>query len=423
MIETLSAVFWGVLTFSILVVLHEGGHFAVARAFGVKVHEFMLGLPGPAIRWKGKSTVYGVTAIPLGGYVRIAGMEPGPEDPRLGEALAFVTRRRRVTAHDLAEELGIELTDADGLLVTLADWGAISVPEGERDENVYEASHPAEAAEDPASLLDAARSITYRGLSTSKRIAVLSAGVVVNLLSAVLVFVLVLTLYGVPTQTLTVEVAAPGGAALAAGIKAGDTIKSIDGKQLADWEALITSLSAHKPGDDVAVVVERDGEAIRTDVTLGASETGKEARLGIQVSQVNVKLTPFAALKESVRWIGLVFVAIGGFFNPDTFKESVGGSMSVVGVSVEVARAAGRGPIDYAFLVALLSLSLGVMNILPIPPLDGGKVAIEIIEAVAHRPLPRKVAYGLSLTGAVLLFTFIGYLMYADVVRYVVNGG
>ena len=72
----------------ILVVIHEGGHFLAARVFGVKVHEFMIGLPGPAFRFQGKRTTYGVTAIPLGGYVRIAGMEPGPEDPLLGPALA-----------------------------------------------------------------------------------------------------------------------------------------------------------------------------------------------------------------------------------------------------------------------------------------------------------------------------------------------
>jgi regulator of sigma E protease len=68
-------------------------------------------------------------------------------------------------------------------------------------------------------------------------------------------------------------------------------------------------------------------------------------------------------------------------------------------------------------LVALLSLSLGAMNILPIPPLDGGKVALEIVEAVSHRQLSRKVTLGISLAGTLLLVTLIGYLMYADVVR------
>jgi len=420
MMETLSAVFWGVLTFSILVILHEGGHFAVARSFGVKVHEFMVGLPGPAIRWQGKHTVFGVTAIPLGGYVRIAGMEPGPEDPRLAAVLACATRLRKATAHDISQELGIELSDAEALLVTLADWGALQSPP--RDGDTYESLHPEESAADPAALLDAARSITYRGLSMWKRIAVLSAGVVVNLASAVLVFVLVLSLYGVPSQTLKVDVVAAGGGAAAAGIKSGDVVTAVEGESLGEWQDLLDTMGTLRPGQTVTVTVERDGAPRSFDVTLGRSDTGT-ALLGIQATIVNVKLSPLAALKESFMWIGLVFKAIGGFFNPSTFQASVGGSMSVVGVSVEVSKAAQRGPIDYAFLVALLSLSLGVMNILPIPPLDGGKVALELIEGVSHRQIPRKVAYGISLAGALLLFTFIGYLMYADVAKLMINGG
>ncbi len=420
MMETLSALFWGVLTFSILVILHEGGHYAVARWFDVKVHEFMIGLPGPAIRWQGKNTVFGVTAIPLGGYVRIAGMEPGPEDPRLADVLACATRRHRVTAYEVSEELGIELSESEALLATLADWGALQASSA--DEDAYESLHAEEAADDPRTLLDTARSITYRGLSMWKRIAVLCAGVVVNLASAVLVFVLVLSLYGIPSQTLTVDKASPGGGAAAAGIKAGDTVTAVDGESLDTWQELLDTLGTLDPGQTVKVVVDRAGTPQSLDVTLGRSETGT-ALLGIQVTIDNVRLSPTAALKESFVWIGLVFKAIGGFFNPDTFQQSVGGSMSVVGVSVEVSKAAQRGPIDYAFLVALLSLSLGVMNILPIPPLDGGKVALELIEGVSRRQIPRKVAYGISLAGALLLFTFIGYLMYADVVKLMVQGG
>lgn len=124
---------------------------------------------------------------------------------------------------------------------------------------------------------------------------------------------------------------------------------------------------------------------------------------------------------ESVRLTGMVFVAIGRFFSPETFQESVEDARSIVGITVIVAEAARMGPLSYAWIVALLSLSLGVMNILPIPPLDGGKVAIEIVEAVARRPLSRRFSLGLSLSGAVLLFSLIGYLMYADVMRYFIQ--
>ena len=77
---------------------------------------------------------------------------------------------------------------------------------------------------------------------------------------------------------------------------------------------------------------------------------------------------------------------------------------------------------DYAVLVALLSLSLGVMNILPIPPLDGGKVLMEVIERAIGHPLKREVALGISATGAILLFSLIGYLMYADIARIATGG-
>jgi regulator of sigma E protease len=119
----------------------------------------------------------------------------------------------------------------------------------------------------------------------------------------------------------------------------------------------------------------------------------------------------------------MVFQAIGGFFRPSTFQSSINGSMSVVGASVEVARAAEAGPMYYAFIVALLSLSLGVINVLPIPPLDGGKIAMEIIERIVGKPLPRNVSLSISAAGALMLFGLIGYLMYADIARFVVHGG
>jgi len=420
MFATLSAVFWGIVTFSILVVLHEGGHFLTARAFGVHVHEFMIGLPGPAIRVHGKKTAYGITAIPLGGYVRISGMEPGPEDPLLGPALAFVTAQRTATSFSVAEALGVDAGLAESALMILVDWNAIDAAPD--DDNSYVARFPAELAGEPVALLDKARLTTYRGLSTVKRIAVLSAGVLVNLISAILVFVLVLTLYGVPTQTLTVESTLATGAAAAAGISPADTVKKLDGSTLQDWAALLAVLAKHKPGDVVAVTVDRQGTDIVKTVTLGANEAGG-AQLGIGVTQTRVRLSAAEALKDSFMWIGLVFKAIGGFFNPATFQKSVSQSSSVVGISVEVSRAVKNGPIDYAFIVALLSLSLGVMNILPIPPLDGGKIVLEIWEAIIGRPLSRQVAIGLSATGTLLLLTFIGYLMYSDVMKYAVHGG
>jgi len=419
-----AAVFWGVLTFSILVVLHEGGHFVAARAFGVKVHEFMLGLPGPALRWRSKRTgvVYGVTAIPLGGYVRIAGMEPGTEDELLARALGLLVDRGRMDSTDLASELGIPRDRASALVATLEDYGAAEAVEG------WPESRPLverEAGEDDAALLARVRSSVYRGQAPWKRITILAMGVLVNLATAVLVFTVVLSAFGlpVPSDKPVVGSVQVGSAAAAAGLKPGDAVVTIDGAAITRWELLQTRIASHKPGETVRIEIRRDGAPVRMTVTLGPrTEAPAVAFLGVGPGEDHQRLPVLAALKTSFSYIGLMFVAIVDFFNPTRFAASVGNARSVVGISYEVARAAETGPFEYAWLVAVLSLSLGVMNILPIPPLDGGKVVVEIIEALVRRPIPKKISYALSGIGALLLFSLIFYLMYADVMRYVVQG-
>lgn len=418
--DGLSALFWGILTFSLLVVIHEGGHFAAARFFGIKVHEFMIGLPGPALRFHGKKTTYGITAFPLGGYVRIAGMEPGPEEPLLASALATVSKLEDADANDLVLSLGIEEAEADRLLVTLADWDAIEPLDS--DHYRYRSRYDASEAEHPEALLDRARSVTYRSLSTWKRIVVLSSGVLMNLMTAILVFTVVLTAWGFYEPTLDVAEVGKGSAAADAGIAAGDRIISLGGSRMSEWNDVMATVSRYEPGDRVAVVVERDGEELSLNAELGHREGTDQPLLGVSPDSRHVRLGPLAALAQSISYIGLTFVAIAGFFNPETFQASISGSSSVIGASYIAAEAAESSPIDYASIVALLSLSLGVINVLPIPPLDGGKIVVEIIERVAKRPLPRRLSIGLSAAGALMLFALIGYLMYADVVRFIING-
>jgi regulator of sigma E protease len=419
MSEGLSALFWGVVTFSLLVVIHEGGHFAAARLFGVKVHEFMVGLPGPALRLRGPKTTYGVTAIPLGGYVRIAGMEPGPEDPMVGPVLAVVTRLGQADAHAVAEELGIDKQEADKLLLTLADWDAIV--QLEDDEYSYRSRFSAADAEDPVALLDRARAVTYRVLPTWKRIVLLSSGVVLNLLTAVLVFTVVLAAFGYYEQTGGIDSVTPDSAAAVAGLRAGDMVTAIDGEPIESWQALVTTLQGYKPGDRVAIVYERDGARASTTAVLDRRPGTDSAMLGVAPAVVQVRPGIGRALVMSVGYIGLTFQAIAGFFNPETFRTSIEGATSVIGASYIAADAAKAGPLDYAGIVALLSLSLGVINIFPIPPLDGGKIVVEVVEHLRGRPLSRKVSLSLSAAGAMLLFALIGYLVYADVNRFIVG--
>jgi regulator of sigma E protease len=418
-----AATFWGVVTFSLLVVIHEGGHFLAARFFGVKVHEFMVGLPGPAIRIKSErsGTSYGVTAIPLGGYVRIAGMEPGAEDPLLGRALALLADRDRLGPSDLAGELsdaGVDLARATAMLTTLQDYGAAEpIPDWPESHSLVER----EAGESDEALLARIRRSVYKGQPTWKRVTILCMGVLFNLAAAMLIFTVTLSVWGYDIPSTRLDTIVKGSAAAKAGLRVGDRVTALDGTPITQWEEILASTGAHKPGETLVVTVVRDRTTMDLDVVLGASTPG-HAFLGVGPGLVRKHFTVLAAAKESLVWTGMVFVAVANFFNPATFVASLSGARSVVGISYEVAAAVKAGPINYAWMVALLSLSLGVMNILPIPPLDGGKIAVELGEKLFRRPLRREISYAFSAVGTLLLFSLIFYLMYADVVRYIVKG-
>ena len=419
----LAIIFWGVVTFSILVVIHEGGHFFAARAFGVRIHEFMIGLPGPALRIRSKRTgiAYGVTAIPLGGYVRIAGMEPGAEDELLGPALKAVVTAGSMDAGTLADTLRIPHDRAASLLRTLEDWKSIERLKG-GEEDSYRPLVTAPDDADPSEMLASERAHVYAGLKTWQRVVVLSMGVLMNLFTAILLLTVTLSIVGYPQPTLTLAGVTKGSPASAAGLAAGDTIVSIDGHKLADWPGLLAVVAVKRPGDSASVAYVRAGTPNTATVVLASHKKGRAPFLGVVSKEAQYRPAPLTALGMSLQWTGLVFVAIVQFFNPATFATSVQGARSVVGISVETARAASTGIADYVYIVALLSLSLGVMNILPLPPLDGGKIALELVEKAMHRPIPKAVSLGLSLAGALLLFSLIGYLMYSDVVRYVITG-
>lgn len=416
-----AAIFWGVVTFSLLIVLHEGGHFLSARAFGVKVHEFMLGLPAPGLKWRSRKTGirYGITILPLGGYVRIAGMEPGHEDELLGAALGTLARLGRTDAADLAARLHTTQDRATALLATLEDYGAAEAVR-ETSDFVPLVSHAPN--EDDSALLARVRSQVYRGQPTWKRVTILSMGVLVNIVSAIVILTAALTILGSQSPTTTIAGIAAASPASLAGLRAGDRVVAFDGKPVVAWADLKTSLTTTTPNRSVPITVVREGSQIVLSINPSTREGGGGAYLGVTAGSVTVPMPLWDALRESFATIGAVFVAIAQFFNPATFATSIQGARSIVGISYEVASAASEGPLNYAFLVALLSLSLGIMNVLPIPPLDGGKIAVELGEALFRRRIPRNVSLAFSAAGTLLLFSLIFYLMYADVVRYIIRG-
>lgn len=456
LLQVLFVVFWGVLFLSILVFVHEGGHYLMARAFGVRVTEFYLGLPCRFklfVKSRTHGTEFGVTPFLLGGYNRISGMEGEPTE-RSAEAFAIVQREGRVHATAVAEEMGISVDDAYVLLIELSDLVAIRPyydPElGEhpsqseypaafetlaRDAHFlteYDAGHDFEepgSTKDaqprplahPQEQLEVERSHTYLGCGLLKRLAMLCAGPFVNLLLA---FVLITGAYmafeyQMPINENVVGEVGEESLAEEAGLRAGDRIVLVAGNEVDDWEGVYTELAdARAAKEDFDVVYERDGTTQTAHIDLPEGEDVEA--IGVMPLYEPYHLTLAEAARATLDYAGMVASWAAKLIMPQHTMEVLEKSNSIVGISVMAANAVESGPLDAVALVASVSMSLGFMNLLPIPPLDGGKILIECIGALRRRPLSFKVQMGMSYVGlAFFLFVFV-FALRNDIVTFFV---
>ncbi|MDR1713365.1 MAG: M50 family metallopeptidase [Coriobacteriales bacterium] len=427
MSNVVSIVFFGVLMLSLIVFVHELGHFSLARLFGVRVTEFMIGLPGPNLGFTAKGTRFGITPFLLGGYAKIAGMEGGRENPNLARALAWMSEQGTASleqVQDAEHELGFNLEEA---LDILDIWGSIKRVRKGWSHYHYETIAAGDSAAgqprplaDPAAVLDAERQLTYRALPWWKRVVILAGGVLYNLVFAVIVITAILMFIGTEIPTTTFASIVDDSPAAEAGIVAGDSVVELDGVAITSWEQFSTALSAMQPGDEVRLVVDHDGTRRSVDVQLADNEG--RPMLGVVVQTEHQGTSFVSAFTTSVGYIGLVAQFIVQLFNPNTFSEVVSQSTSVIGISVEAKNAASAGFLPFIFLAAALSISVGLMNLLPLPPLDGGKIVVETIERLTGRIVPVKVVNGITVAAMAALLLLFVYVTNQDIHRYFLGG-
>lgn len=453
-----SAVFWGLLVLSALVFVHEGGHYLAARAFHVRATEFFLGLP---CRWKlsRKSrkvgTEFGVTPFLLGGYTRICGME-GADDELLAPALGLVMERGRIRADELARELGVDVERAYSLLATLSDWASVQPyydpALGEepsqrdwpaafetlaRDANLlteYDRGHDltgagATAAGEPhptgmsaEEFLRRERARTYQGVGFLKRVGMLAAGPAVNVVLAFVIVTCALMVRGVDLYSTTSALGGveAGSYAEAAGLEAGDVVTAVGDVEVDTWQEMSDALSPYlEAGQDFELTYERDGQSHVAEVDLPDGEPVE--LLGVTSSVETYHPTLGEAAQATVGYVGQVGAYVARLIQPAHTMEVLDQSSSIVGISAMAAQAAETGAYELAVLVGAVSLSLGFMNLLPIPPFDGGKILIEVIQLVIRRPLSARAQNALSYLGlAFIVFVFVVVLR-NDIVRFVLG--
>jgi regulator of sigma E protease len=380
----------------LLVFLHELGHFGVALAVGMRPRAFYIGFPPAVAKIKRRGIEFGIGAIPLGGYVRIPGMHrPAGSDleafmgPALHEDPSLVPLVQRLRRDLDADDLATARTHLPELQRAVASAELTSGSRRSANRAVREV--------DEGTGTDA-----YWRQKTWKRIAVIAAGPLANVLVAFVIFTAVYAT-GAPTSTPSTEVAAVSARtpAAAAGLQAGDRVIAVDGKPAKTFDA-VSRLIRGSHGHPITVTVDRGGRPIM----LGPRKTIRLDGRWIWGFEPAAKLVSYplghsAGRAASDCWqvVTGTFSAFGSLFH----KHGQSQLTSTVGI-VRISAAALKVGFNYYLqIVGLVSMSLALLNLLPLLPLDGGHILFSIIEAVRRRALAREVYERVSVVGFALI--------------------
>jgi regulator of sigma E protease len=390
------SIFVAILGLGLLVLVHEAGHFFTARAVGMSPRKFYVGFPPPLVRIKRKGIEYGLGAIPLGGYVKIPGMHrpaPGDVDMHFGLALAEAPQLLAPLEHLKHRLLEGDMAGARARL-----------PELDRIVGETRLTPRAERAAKRGlrELADGLGDDAYWRQRAWKRIAVIFAGPGTNLLFALVLFAALFVIgsggyrlgIALRSDSQVVEEVRSGYPAETMGLRAGDRIVTINGKRVEKGSDIPPLIRATE-GRPVTLIVQRNGER----VTLGPARPRSEPRLSV-----------FEAAWGSIRLTGLITAEIGKSLARLVRGEGRKDISSPVGIVESSSDALEQGLETFLWVLGLISLSLALLNLLPLLPLDGGHIAFSIVEGIRGRSVGREVYERVSAVGIalVLLLFFIG---------------
>jgi regulator of sigma E protease len=332
-----------IIVLSVLILVHEWGHFMAARRVGIPVYEFSLGFGYRLLHYKKNGVVYSLRMFPIGGFVQMAGEQPDDMDN----------------------------------------------PEG------------------------------YNNRTPLEKIRVAFAGPFMNFVLAVLIFIYSYAFIGVPTSVKEVIIGGliAGEPAAEAGLKQDDRILSVDGKEVKSWSEFtaIIQKSNNKP---LELKIDRKGQIIYKTVTPRKSEQSSTPKIGAYNKVIYEKQGVLTSVKlgfvRTYDFTVLMVQSLGMLFSGAASASDLAGP---VGITVMVGEAAQGGMLYLLAFMAFLSINLGVLNLLPIPALDGSRIMFAVIEAVRRKPIaPEKEGF-IHWIGFMFLMLLIVLVTYNDIVR------
>ncbi|MBI2216835.1 MAG: RIP metalloprotease RseP [Candidatus Rokubacteria bacterium] len=439
-----------VIVIGILILIHELGHFFVARWTGVGVERFSIGFGPVLMRWHGKETEYCLSAIPMGGYVKMVGEESpleGGGSPQYDAAKSFALKPLwarflivfagpgmnfvlaavifaallatmgrpvwppvigRVTPDSPAAAAGIQtgdrVTAVNGR--TVSHWEDLERAIQSAGGRALELKVARDSAERSVRVTPRRTTVEDPVFKESHEIWDVGAG---------------------PKLAPQVAAVNPGSPAERAGLRVGDVIVAVAGQPVYTREELMQAIQK-RPGQTFPMTVERDGKPVTVSVTANPERDRTPTGQEVKVGRVGVALITRAVSYEPYDPLSAVWYGFGKTWDMTVltvkglWKVLVGTiDRSNIGGPIQIAAEAGRqareGVGSLALFTAIISVNLAVLNLLPVPMLDGGHLAFFVIEAIRGRPLSLKKREAAQQVGLLLLMLLMVYALYNDLVR------
>jgi len=428
----LQNIFWFLVMIGVMILIHELGHYWAARFFDVKVHTFSFGFGPRLFGFKKGETDFRFSAILLGGYVKMEGEQPGEE--RSSDPRSFLSKPRWQRLIILFAGPAMNVILAVAVLTGLFMVRFPKTPSSPSPEIGYVVPNSAAAKAglkegDRIVQIDGTSNPTWEDINMKE---VTSAGHQLNVwisrdgqrelvhVTPVLDPKTGAGFAGWGEQS-KIEVASllKNSPAAKAGLKPGDIIVSVDGQAIYSTSKVHEIISV-KGGKAVDVVFSRDGKIMDAHMTPALSENdgSKEWLIGVQlVPKVVMVSLPFPealseSVHENVKNAGFIYQFLRGVAERRMSPKSVAGPIGIVQMSGEGAR---EGPMAYLGLMAALSLNLAIVNLLPIPMLDGGTIFMLLIEMFMRRDLSLQVKETAFRLGFVFLMAIVAFVIYNDI--------
>lgn len=412
-----------IVIFGSLVFFHELGHFLFAKRAGIMVREFAIGM-GPKIFGMTKGdTMYTLRLLPIGGYVRMAGDDLDSIELQPGYRVGLLLNENNVVEKiilnqnsqhpnilfmeveraDLEHDLWIEGYDEDEKLVR------------------YNVSRTTVIVENGKETMIAPYDRHFNSKSVGKRAMTIFAGPLFNFILAFFIFLAIGLFQGIPTYEPVVTEVVDNGAASAAGLQAGDLVTAINGQPISTWQELSDKVRV-SAGQQLALAVERNGQELAINVTpkqVKDEESGKSVgQIGIMY-QSPFEKNPIKAFQYGVEKTYdttiLIFQLLGKLITGQFSIDHLSGPVGIYKTTEEVAT---YGFFNLMSWAGILSINLGIMNLLPLPALDGGRLLFFGFEAVRGKPIDRQKEGLVHFVGIVLLMILMVVVTWNDIQRF-----